>query len=100
MNLRDLISELEDLAAEFGDDVDVRLAHQPRWAFEYAIDQVVGVVTQNKRDGNGEAVVYLSEGQQIGYLPGAASVELGWSDRNEDLEEDDDDDEESAAPAK
>lgn len=35
MTVSDLIDQLQDLADEFGDETVVRLAHQPRWAFEY-----------------------------------------------------------------
>ncbi len=62
----------------------MRFAHQPRWAFEYSISDVVEV--ELDRDDNGEyhngrgvpEVVYIAEGTQLGYLPGAASEVLGW----------------------
>lgn len=31
-----------------------------------------------KREAQGEAVVYIAEGSQLGYLPGAAAQALGW----------------------
>lgn len=110
MNIRDLINELEEMAQQAGDETEVRLAHQPRWALEYEIaslalvdpsketcevcqgsgmeDDQEGEVTCTNCDGTGtyrddaqaqaEQIVYLAEGNQIGYLPKAASDELGW----------------------
>ena len=43
MTIRDLISQLQDFADEYGEDTEVRLAHQPNWPFEYGIDQLVAV---------------------------------------------------------
>lgn len=79
MTLRDLIDQLEDAAQSFGDDIEVRLAHQPRWAFEYSIANVV-VLERTVEDGADPepAVVYIGEGNQLGYLPGDAAAELGW----------------------
>lgn len=107
MNIRDLIDELESIAEEAGDDAEVRLAHQPRWAFEYSI-QKVELADMSKEtcevcggsceddDGNecdncdgtgfyqddpeqdGKKIVYIAEGNQIGYLPKAAADALEW----------------------
>jgi len=92
-----------------GHDPEVRLAHQPSWPFELHIAQVVEVdmhadereeireflgVADPLEDGsaiddarkrlteidaNPGTVIYLGEGSQIGYLPGCAASELGWS---------------------
>lgn len=91
MTLRDLIDQLTDLADEHGDQLEVRLAQQPRWAFEYQLADVA-VVGPHERaeadeddDEDGDSseppVVYLAEGRQIGYLPGAAAHALGWGRR-------------------
>jgi hypothetical protein len=85
MTLRDLIDELEDLAEDFGDDADVRLAIQPRWAFEYSIREVAGVDARPDEP----AVIYIGEGNQLGYLPQRAAVALGWSEADDDEDEDD-----------
>lgn len=76
MNVRDLKRFLEDV----DDDVEVRFASQPNWPFEYSIDDVQ-VVDLNGEDGEEEPneVVYLTEGSQIGYLPGVVSRAIGWS---------------------
>jgi hypothetical protein len=98
MNIRDLINELEDIASAHDDNVEVRLAIQPRWAFEHSIANVVEVEpTKRQRKAGDPVVAYLGEGAQLGYLSGTASVALGWSDRADD-EEDDDDDDQDAKP--
>jgi hypothetical protein len=93
MTIRELIDRLADLAEEHGDGLEVRLAEQPQWAFEYAITDVVAVTPED--DGDDDApvedypgqyvdgptaapVVYVGEGKQLGYLPGAAANALGW----------------------
>jgi heme oxygenase len=85
MTLGELIARLEDLAAEIGDDIEIRMAQQPNWPLEYSIGEVA----------EASGVVYIGEGSQIGYLDGKASRALGWSD---DCDDDcDDDDNEVAA---
>lgn len=77
MTVAELMEELSDMHP----DAEVRLAMQPRWGFEYSMGSVVEVpavgsesVSVNERS----AIVYLSEGTQLGYLPGYVSEELGW----------------------
>ena len=77
MTVSELISRLEDMDP----DAEVRWAAQPSWAFEYSIDALETVEIE------GESVVYLSEGEQLGYLPGRAAVAIGWRSE-EDLGED------------
>jgi len=77
MKAKELIEELEyAISVNDGNDVEVRLAQQPKWAFEYSIDQVVTIEDENTDEK--EKIVYLAEGSQIGYLPELASSELGW----------------------
>ena len=88
MNIRDLIEQLENLAEEHGDETDVRIAHQPSWPFEYEINSVEAVDLNadsgHPDEGHEDSeepdalVVYLAEGSQLGYLPGAAVNALGW----------------------
>lgn len=68
MTVGELIEYLED----FDPEAEVRLAEQPQWAFEYSVGEVAGIETQ---DGQ---VVYVGEGTQLAYLPGAAQQALGW----------------------
>ena len=79
MTARDLIEELEyAISINGNEDVEVRLAQQPKWAFEYTIDEAVTIEVDDEDTDEKEKVVYLSEGSQIGYLNEAASRELGW----------------------
>ena len=68
MTVEELISQLEDLDP----NLEVRFAAQPRWPFEYSIKSVVEVELEE------EVVVYLEEGNQLGYLPKEASDALDW----------------------
>jgi hypothetical protein len=95
MTLRDLIDELTDLADTHGDDSEIRLAQQPRWAFEYSLQRDTPVaVVKIKEDGRKRFVAYIAEGSQLGYLPYAAAVAIGWAASRDD----DDDDDEDVAP--
>lgn len=93
MTLNEMIQQLIDLRDEHGgedngDNIEVRLAIQPRWAFEHAISDIVAVdlndTSDEEEDGEPPAeeeekvVVYIGEGQQLGYLPGVAGSELGF----------------------
>lgn len=66
MTIRELIEQLEDIAGEFGDNAEVRLAVQPNWPFEHSISGL----------GEANGVVYIAEGQQLGYLPGAVTEQV------------------------
>lgn len=78
MKATQLIRELEEALALAGEgkDLEVRIAAQPRWAFEYSIASAATV--EMSKDENGKYVVYLEEGKQIGYLPEEASDALCW----------------------
>ena len=66
------VSELKEILEHYDDDMEVRFASQPSWPFEYSIlDAVLAHVDE-------EDVIYLEEGQQLGYLPREAKEELGW----------------------
>lgn len=78
MRIQDLIEQLQDLANEHGEDIEVRLAHQPQWAFEFSIGEVAVVEAEDSEDEG--AVVYIGEGEQLGYLSGAGAVALGWKE--------------------
>lgn len=80
MTVRELINLLED----YNEDAEVRIAHQPSWPFEYSIGNVVGCEGADHEDEDAEPndddalVVYIGEGDQLGYLPGSVCCELGW----------------------
>jgi hypothetical protein len=67
-----LIEELEDLDP----DAEVRLATQPHWPFEWHLSTEPGPAIQLTVDD--QPVVYLVEGEQLGYLPDITCRELGW----------------------
>lgn len=84
MNLAELIDRLEEARAEFGDDAEVRLMTQEKWPFENAIRGVTSGSEINRacddweeaEDGDSDveddAVVYIVEGDQLGYGSKAA----------------------------
>ena len=79
MTATQLIEELEyAISINGGNDVEVRTAQQPKWAFEYSIESAVTIEVEDENTDDKEKIVYLSEGSQIGYLPELASSELGW----------------------
>ena len=79
MTATQLMEELEwAIERNGGDDVEVRMAQQPKWAFEYTIDEAVTIEVEDEDTDEKEKIVYLSEGSQLGYLPELASSELGW----------------------
>tara|TARA_R110002020_G_scaffold269723_2_gene485050 strand:- start:2104 stop:2343 length:240 start_codon:yes stop_codon:yes gene_type:complete len=79
MKATELIEELEwAISNANGKDVEVRMAQQPKWAFEYSVDAAVSINTNEEPTEDNKWVVYLSEGSQIGYLPEHAATELGW----------------------
>ena len=79
MTAKELIEELEyAISVNGGNDVEVRSAQQPKWAFEYSIDSAVTIEVENEFDDEKDKVVYLAEGSQLGYLNELASSELGW----------------------
>ena len=78
MTARELIEELEYAIERNGNqDVEVLMAQQPKWAFEYTIDQAVMVKGDDHEPG-GVVKIYLGESSQVGYLNEDASRELGW----------------------
>jgi hypothetical protein len=88
MNAADLMQGIKDACAREDvnpEHVEIRVAHQPQWAFEYSItsEHEIEVVNLGVRD-DGEVgleerrVIYLPEGHQIGYLPAEARESIGW----------------------
>lgn len=89
MNIREFIEELESIAESEGDEIEVRLAFQPEWPFEYnvrSIEFVENPASSEDEDDEidneeNRGVVYIVEAGQIGYLPSGAAREIGWSNR-------------------
>lgn len=74
MTIDELIARLEDCRDAMGGDTEVRLMNQASWPFEYGI---AGITDSNEMVGEDgpedadeaadEHVVYIVEGQQLGY---------------------------------
>ena len=73
MTLNELIERLEEYRDLHGDDCEVRLMTQQNWPFENTITGLVSGQEINETDDNddsdveADAVVYIVEGQQLGY---------------------------------
>ena len=77
MKASELIEELKwAIENNNGEDIEVRMAQQPKWPFEYSINAAVTVNLNQESDEPNEWVVYLEEGSQLGYLPTEASEEV------------------------
>ena len=84
------VSELIRIPKTCDPDFEVRIASQPRWPMEYHIHDVVETtadeddiddeVDDDDRDDDEpeNKVVYIVEGDQIGYLGERARNDLGW----------------------
>lgn len=68
------VGDLLDLLDGFDEDVEVRLAQQPSYPLEYELGGAESV-----EDEDGVEVLYLIEGDQLGYLPHGVSEAIGWS---------------------
>lgn len=74
----DLIAALD----RYDPTTPVRLATQPGHPIEHTLGQVVCTPDDAEGDGTPRTdlpVVWLGEGEQVGYLPGLARDALGWS---------------------
>ena len=68
MTVRDILNTLDGLDPE----TEVRFAFQPNYPLEYSIDDIVEV------NIDGEEIVYLGQGEQIGYLQEEVVDALSW----------------------
>lgn len=73
MTLNELIERLEEYRDELGEDAEVRLMTQQNWPFENTITglasgaEINGADDDDDEDVEADAVVYIVEGQQLGY---------------------------------
>jgi len=72
------VIELLEALAELPEDAEVRLASQPSWPMEFRLDGPTFVDEEQDEDGSAGPVVYLTEAEHVGYLPGFVARELGW----------------------
>ena len=73
--LKQYLYELSE-DGQIDEDTEIRMAQQPRWAFEYGIGS--SFATLKDKVNPHISVLYLEEGPQIGYLPSEAAVQLDW----------------------
>lgn len=73
MAKRMTVKQLMELLEDYPEEAEVRLAQQPSWPFEYRVGEIVETT-----DAEGKTIVYIGEGRQLDYLPGAARDKLGW----------------------
>ncbi len=77
--MRWTVAELIEALEMCNPDAQVRLAEQPSWPFEYSVDRIEEVFTDDASpDFPDEGVVYIGEGNQLDYLPGEARAAMGW----------------------
>jgi hypothetical protein len=73
MTLNDLIERLEEYRDQLGEDAEVRLMTQQNWPFENTItglasgEEINDTEDDDDDDVETDAVVYIVEGQQLGY---------------------------------
>jgi len=65
MTVGELIEQLEG----FEEEMEIRLAFQPNYPFEYEVGDIAPAGDK----------VYIGEAGQTGYLSGEATEALGWS---------------------
>jgi len=106
MKIRNLIEQLEGIARQHGDDVDIRLAIKPNWPspIEHSIERVVCIDPETVKEnfinelikeggmtfaeateayGNvllqtEEPIVYIAEDRAIRYLDSVTRGAIGW----------------------
>lgn len=80
VTVAELIFVLDQVCeGEDRDSVEVRLAMQPNWPFEYTIGPGPDItIVEIEENESQKKVIYLPEGYQVGHLPTEAAVALGW----------------------
>ena len=77
MTVEELLDQLDGLPLH----AEIRIASQPSWPFEYAVQGVYAAEAGEPDDDEASdelPVVYLAEGSQLGYLPRTARQTIGW----------------------
>lgn len=65
------VGDLLELLEGYDEDTKVRIATQPSWPLEHSLGH------EGAYDDDAK-VLYLAEGQQLGYVPGHVAEQLGW----------------------
>jgi len=66
------VGELKELIEEVGDDLEVRIIIQPNYPLEYGVSDVKFYehkIDKNMIEQDTNPVLYILEGDQIGYAP-------------------------------
>jgi hypothetical protein len=75
------VMELMEILQDADPEAEVRFAGQPSWPFEYSVADTVEDMPEPDDEDHREGrppILYLVEGNQIGYLPGHITEALGW----------------------
>ena len=78
------VGELKEILEGFDDEVEVRLAMQPNWPFEYSVSDSVAIAGEGDNFDDYDApagavtILYLAEDRQLDYLPGHIREQLRW----------------------
>lgn len=67
------VAELIEYLEGFDSESTVRIASQPSWPLECELDSRMPLVEDMENE-----VVYLVEGNQLGYLSGETTEACGW----------------------
>ena len=71
--------ELIALLQQYEPYTEVRLATQPKRPLEFELENVVDAEIDDGEMDEPYTVIYLVEGEQIGYLPLVVTEAAGWS---------------------
>lgn len=77
VTVRKLLAELQELPEEVL-DAEIRIIMQPVWPFEYSLSSNSGVLLMVGEEQT--PIVYLAEGEQIGYASEDVLNALGWNE--------------------
>tara|TARA_Y100000310_G_C20428705_1_gene690320 strand:+ start:166 stop:426 length:261 start_codon:yes stop_codon:yes gene_type:complete len=82
------VSELKEILDDYPGEMEVKLAQQPHWSFQYSIGNVVEASTIDEDEDQpgvdelsgekGETCIFIGEGGQDKYLSSDAASKLGW----------------------
>ena len=70
------VGELLEILKDYPEEMEVKLAQQPKWPFQYSVGRIVDA---NDADDN-ETCLFIAEGEQEDYLGDDAAARLAWSE--------------------
>lgn len=78
------VGDLRDALEDYDRNTPLRLTRQPSWPAEHTIDTVVATPDDDTDTDSTSVfdeqrqVVWLVEGEQVGYLPTTVAQQIGW----------------------